>query len=176
MIDLLVVLAIFALVAAALARWFAGRMQARSGLPVGARVVFSDTGAWQNVPKPLFSRRYQLTGKPDYIVESNGVFIPVEVKPNRRALEPLPWDVMQLAAYGLLVEEEYGVRPPYGLLKYRDLLLEVQFTDDLREELLQVLELMRADLESADVARSHEEPSRCRACGYRGACGQALEE
>jgi hypothetical protein len=46
-----------------------------------ARLCFTtDTGAWQKIEKPLFSKRHGLAGKPDYIVEQNGSVIPVEVK------------------------------------------------------------------------------------------------
>jgi CRISPR-associated exonuclease Cas4 len=54
-----------------------------------------------------------------------------------RRLEP--WHEYQLGAYFLLIEEHYGVRPPYGLLvlgngkRYR-----VRNTDKLREDVLAV--------------------------------------
>ncbi len=160
---------------ALLAWWLGRRMRAQAGLPVQARVVYSDTGAWEQVAKPLFSRRYLLTGKPDYLVEENGVRIPIEVKPNRVADEPRLSDTLQLAAYGLLVEETFGSTPAYGLLKYRDVVFRIDFTQALRTQLLQVLNEMRGDLEAPDVARSHDDARRCRACGYRAACGQALE-
>lgn len=168
---------LLALGAAIIARQRARQLRAQSGLPTHARVVYSDTGAWRKVEKPLFSRRYQLVGKPDYIVEDeNGAKVPIEVKPNRVAIEPRLSDTLQLAAYGLLLEESFGTAPPYGLLKYRDQVFRVDFTDQLREELLAVMEEMRSDLQATDVARSHEDPRRCRACGYRAGCGQALSE
>ncbi len=176
MFDLLLALFILALLAALLAWWLGRKLRAQTGLPVQARVVYSDTGDWERIEKPLFSRRHLLTGKPDYIVEENGVRIPIEVKPNRVADEPRLSDTMQLAAYGLLVEETFGARPPYGLLKYRTAVLRVEFTEALREELLHVLDEMRGDLNAPAVARSHDDPRRCRACGYRAECGQELAE
>jgi CRISPR-associated exonuclease Cas4 len=175
MLPILVGLFLLALLAALLAWWLGRRLRVESGLPLKARVVYSDTGAWEHVAKPLFSRRYLLTGKPDYLVEENGARIPVEVKPNRVANEPRLSDTLQLAAYGLLVEETFGTRPPYGLLKYRDAVFRVELTDDLLGELLSVLNEMREDLNAAEVARSHDDARRCRACGYREACGQDLE-
>lgn len=165
---------VITLLASLVAFWLGGRLRAKSGLPLNARVVYSDTGEWKRVEKPLFSRRYLLTGKPDYLVETEGTPIPIEVKPNRSANEPHESDTMQLAAYGLLVEETYGA-PPYGLLKYRDKVFRVEFTQELRAHLLEVLHEMRGELRSEEVARSHADRDRCRACGYRGGCGQALE-
>src|SRR6476469_782631 len=117
-------LVLVAAVGALAAAWW---LQRRSGLP-RARLVYSDTGAWQTVEDPLFSRQYRLTGKPDYVLEQQGQIIPVEVKPSRRANHTQPSDEMQLLAYCLLVEETWG-RPPYGLLHYATGTFRVEYTD-----------------------------------------------
>ncbi|MCB0243325.1 MAG: hypothetical protein KDI12_07945, partial [Anaerolineae bacterium] len=65
-----------------LALWLmrrASRNQQRSGLPEG-KLVYADTGRWSEVAKPYFSQRYRLTGKPDYLVETDDGIVPVEVK------------------------------------------------------------------------------------------------
>jgi len=161
---------------AAIALWLKSRQQrAATGLPFNARIVYADTGAWAKIEKPLFSRRYALTGKPDYVVEDNGTAIPIEVKPNRIAPTPRESDVMQLAAYGLLIEDAYGAFPKYGLLKYRAALCQIDLTDGLRARVIALMDAMRRNTRARDVARSHTEPARCRACGYRAECGQALE-
>lgn len=165
----------FALVAAFYLRRTGRAVKARAGLPIAARVVYSDTGAWQRVEKPLFSRKYRLTGKPDYIVrDESGALIPIEVKPTRTASEPRASDTMQLMAYGVLVEQEFGARPTYGLLKYRDHVFQIDFTDDLRAEFSETLQDMRADRRAANVPRSHDDPARCRHCGYREECSERL--
>jgi CRISPR-associated exonuclease Cas4 len=149
---------------------------ARAGLPIDARVVYSDTGAWTRVEKPLFSRRLRLTGKPDYVVrDAAGALIPIEVKPNRRAPQPRRSDAMQLMAYGILVEEEFGARPEYGLLKYREEVFQIAFTDELRVEFFEILREMRAARHAKNVARSHADPIKCRYCGYREECDERLE-
>lgn len=125
--------------------------------------------------KPLFSERFLLAGKPDYLVEADGMLIPIEVKPNRVAAEPYMSDTMQLAAYGLLVEEKFGVRPRYGIVKYRDAVFRVELTDQVQEQLMQVLDEMRSDLASDQVGRNHADVRRCVACGYRASCGQNLD-
>ena len=170
----LAALFLFAIVAALGLYWFSRRERARTGLPFNARVVYSDTGAWEKVEKPLFSKRYGLAGKPDYIVEQNGSVIPVEVKPSRVSPQPRESDVMQLAAYAVLVEEKYETRVPHGLLKYRDQIFQIEFTTELRARLLALVHEMRANAAVVDVSRSHVEPRRCRACGYRAECGEEL--
>ncbi len=161
-----------------LASGFALLLRARtlrraSGLPAG-RVIYADTGAWQRVEKPLFSPRYRLTGRPDYLVREGDAIIPVEVKPGRDPLAPYDSDVMQLAAYCLLVEEAHGQPPPYGILKYRQQTFSIPYTPALRQQVLSVLKAMHAAFRARSVPRSHEAPARCAACGLRPYCDQKL--
>jgi len=148
-------------------------LQRQSGLPVG-RVVYVDTGAWERCERPLFSNRYRLTGRPDYLVRSREGVIPVEVKSGAAPAQPYPAHLLQLAAYCLLVEEQEGRSPPYAILKYDDRAFEVDNTTALRRELLNTLDAMRRDLDARRVDRSHEEPGRCQNCGYRERCNQRL--
>ena len=153
--------------------WLAQRGRARSGLPKG-RVVYSDTGGWDRLDRPLFSQEFQLTGKPDYLVADGADIIPVEVKSGRAPAQPYESHVLQLAAYCLLVEECYRRRPPYGIVKYADRAFEIDYTPELEDELLATLDDMRADLAEGDASRSHDELARCQACGYYELCSQRL--
>ena len=153
--------------------WLSWRGRARSGLPQG-RVIYTDTGGWDRLERPLFSRQFLLTGKPDYLVADGADVIPVEVKSSRAPAQPYPSHILQLAAYCLLVEECYGRRPAYGIVKYADRAFEVDYTPELEDELLATLEDMRDDLAAGDAPRNHDEPRRCRACGYRQRCDQRL--
>ena len=110
-------------------------------------------------------------------MEIESAIIPVEVKPNRTTPAPRESDVMQLAAYGLLIEETLGQgrATPYGLLKYRDAVFQIDFSEELCADLFELMTTMRRDAAEEDVARSHSDPRRCRACGYRAECEQALE-
>jgi len=146
-----------------------------TGLPRG-RLAYADTHGqnWQVAPRPLFSKKYQLVGKPDYLVQTPTGVIPVEVKSG--AAPPVPYlgHILQLAAYCLLVEETTGQTPPRGLLKYADALFEVDFTRDLRAELLRVLAEVRHNRHAAAVPRSHQQPGKCRACAFFDSCDEAL--
>lgn len=146
-----------------------------SGLPTGD-VIYSDTGAWQQVEKALINREHGLIGKPDYLVqvkEKGQTFtIPVEVKSAKRPVTPHTGHLLQLGAYCLLVEAAYQRTPPYGLLHYADATLRIPFTAELRQEVLTVAETIRRDQQAADVNRSHNELQRCRACGYQHQCGE----
>lgn len=148
-------------------------LRQRSGLP-WARVVAADMDAARSLQRPLFSRRYLLTGKPDYILQLHGQMIPVEVKPGRHAPAPYQSDLMQLAAYCLLLEEETGRPPPYGLLRYAKTTFRLTYTPAVRDQVLAIVAEMQATLDAADCARSHSEPRRCAACGFRDICDEAL--
>ncbi len=113
-----------------------------------------DTGAWNRCERPLFSRRYRLTGKPDYLVRTGtapalrgpaGV-IPVEVKSGAAPQQPYSAHVLQLAAYCLLVEEQESRTVPYGIIKYADKAFEVDYTPTLRAQVVDTLEAMRRGL------------------------------
>lgn len=148
------------------------RLRRSTGVP-WARVRASDTG-WRPVGSPLISRRYALVGTPDYLLESRSGVIPIEVKPGRTADEPYASDLMQLAAYCLLVEETTGRAPPYGLLRYATHTFRLEYTPAIRAELLTILADMDADRLAADVPRSHDQPARCRGCGFYAQCDNRL--
>lgn len=163
-----------ALVALALALMAAGALaRRRTGLPWG-RVLADDVGAGRALQRPLYARRLGLTGRPDYLIERGGASIPVEVKPGRRAPRPYDSDLMQLAAYCLLVEETTGQAPPYGLLRYADATFRLAYTDEVRARLLATLDEMRELLGEDDAARSHADPRRCAGCGFRASCEDSL--
>jgi len=158
-----------------LALWLAlrarrGRQQ--SGLPQG-RLVYADTGRWSVVAKPYFSPRYRLTGKPDYLVDGDDGLVPVEVKHTAAPAggQAYASHVMQLAAYCLLVEETHGQEPSYGLIRYDDATVLVEYTATVRSQLLALLDEVRASRIRSEVGRSHRDAARCRACGVRHACG-----
>lgn len=152
---------------------WARRRWASAGLPRG-RVVYSDTGAWEPVREPLYSRRHRLTGKPDYLVQTRDAVVPVEVKSGAAPPEPYPGHRLQLAAYCLLVEEHFGARPPYGLIRYDDATVQIPFDRQLRHHLLDTLNEMRQARCLASADRDHDSPQKCLRCGQRENCDQRL--
>ena len=154
--------------------WLGRRQRQRSGLPAGT-VVYQDTEEMEAPERPLRSRRYGLVGRPDYLVQTRdggkSFVVPVEVKSRRRPAQPYASHILQLAAYCLLVEDNFDAAPPYGLLRYADATLQIPYTDELRRRVLDAADEIRQARRAPDVRRSHEEPRRCASCGYRSACG-----
>lgn len=167
-----VALSLALLLLAALAWLWSMRLRRRTGLP-WAPVRYQDMRG-RAPEKPLFARRFGLTGKPDYLLDIRGQTIPVEVKPGRRAPRPYESDLMQLAAYCLLVEETGGTAPSYGLLRYAERTFRLDYTQQVRDDLLALLDEMRAALDQQECTRSHDDPRRCRNCGFFAQCDEAI--
>ena len=174
---LLVLLAAFLLAAALLIFKRSRNMRVESGMPQG-EVVYDDSGVREELEKPLLSRRYGLVGRPDYLVRTRqnreSWVIPVEVKSTRAPERPYNSHVLQLAAYCLLVEDAYRLRPPYGLLRYADKTYKIPFTDPLRYRVLDTADAIRRARGASDIDRSHDDPARCAGCGYHNHCDQRL--
>ncbi|MDT7602026.1 MAG: CRISPR-associated exonuclease Cas4 [Acidobacteriota bacterium] len=181
--------ALLLLACVAIAAHFAARTRTRStGLPTG-KLVYSDTGfavgeiapvhlnaEGERQERALVSRRYGLTGRPDYLVRTREGIVPVEAKSTRRPASGLPYDshLMQLAAYCLLVEDALGERVPYGVMRYSDGEVRVEYTPELRETLLELIEEIKEARDAQEVHRSHDERQRCARCGYRDVCDESL--
>jgi CRISPR-associated exonuclease Cas4 len=150
-------------------------LRRESGLPAG-RLIYADAPGrdWHSPAKPLYSAPHNLAGKPDYLVKTAKGIIPVEVKSAHAPEIPYLGHILQLAAYCLLVEDTMGRAPPHGLLKYADALYEVDFSPELRRELLDTLVDIRQAHLAENVNRSHRQPNKCVACGFRHVCDEAL--
>jgi len=143
------------------------------GLPSG-RIIYSDPGVLGKLEKPLYDPALGLTGKPDYIIQRRGKLIPVEVKSAWAPEKPYDSHIMQLASYCLLLETGMQKRPPYGLLKYKNRTFAIRYTDELRQQVIDLVEEIQAQKEQGELERSHHNPNRCERCGYRFICNQRL--
>jgi CRISPR-associated exonuclease Cas4 len=163
------------LIAAALAWLFGWRLFVSSGLP-SRRILRADVGSSFRQSAALTSRRYGLTGKPDYLVRVEDGLVPVEVKSGKSPASGRPYEghVFQLAGYCLLVEDLYRIPVPYGLIRYDDRTIRVEYTQDLRARLLQILDDIHLARRGDECHISHAHVGRCRSCGFRSVCGESL--
>ena len=138
-------------------------------IPKG-KMVYSDL----NVPaKPFFSSRYQITGKPDYIIKKNHLYIPIEVK-SGSSPTPRHNHVLQLATYCQLLEDTYGEFVSHGFLVYNNVRYTIAYDPKLRYELQSVIFSMRKALERNMAPRNHKDPGKCRFCSMRSYCSEKL--
>lgn len=146
-----------------------------TGIRAGATVMSSDVGTSES--DALVESALRIRGRPDYLVRERGRgrIYPVEVKPTRTATALYESDALQLAAYMLLTEAQYGAAfAGYGIVRYQSSEFRVSWTPELRQRCLAAAEGIRAARAAATVHRSHELPAKCRACAVRSACDEAL--
>lgn len=150
------------------------KLTARDDIP-GYALLYADQkhgkGATEDFGKLLYSAKYDLQGKPDYVFSSRllGRIVPVELKSGciGEAEEPHHGDFLQLAAYFLILEDVYGKKPAYGRLVYRDYMFEIKNTARVRREVLATVQEMRQMLKDG-IAEPKPSFAHCRPCICNG--------
>lgn len=124
---------------------------------------------------PFFSKRYRITGKPDYIIKNNNYYIPIELKTGI-CREPQKNHILQLAAYCHLLEENYERFCPYGIIAYSDKSkFKIQFDPKIRFELESVVKDMRQIMKTGKISRNHNDSYRCKKCSMQQFCDFKLK-
>ena len=142
-------------------------------IPQG-RILYSDI---MQPEKSLFSSSLCLSGKPDYIVETNEHHIvPVEVKTGNHR-HPKPWHIMQLIAYCQLVSEAYQKDVPYGVLVYYDSKKQfrIPFNEEYRSLLSSTIVQMHNHMMTNMVNRNHTDEMKCTQCFMRSDCPERID-
>lgn len=121
--------------------------------------------------KLLYSERYDLQGKPDYVFRSRflGRLVPVELKSGSIGEEDLPHygDYLQLAAYFLILEDVYKKRPAFGRLVYQDYMFEIRNTRKVRRDVFRTMKEMQEMLRYG-VGKPNCSFAHCRPCICNG--------
>ena len=123
----------------------------------------------------MSSRVHGLVGRPDELRRApDGRIVPVKVKSSRGpppGRPPYFSHVLQLYAYCQIVEDRYGVAPPYGLLNYSDgAPRKVAWDDRARQELSDWVARFREPY-GGDALPT---VPKCRSCSYLPVCDQAV--
>lgn len=122
----------------------------------------------------LSSPSLGLSGRPDRLIRlKNGAVIPVEKKSSKRLYDS---HRVQMGAYLLLVEEAYGVRPPFGIMVLGDgRETTIANTGRLRRWTLKIADDIRAQRADASrPARVRATPGQCWSCAVRDHCTQRV--
>lgn len=123
--------------------------------------------------KVLHDPAWDLTGTPDYLLDTPGGPVPVEVKTGHTPPKPYPNHVLQVSCYLRLLEAN-GRTPPYGLVNYPEGVFRVAWGETQQADLRAVLDRIAAARVANKADRDHEQPGRCRGCARRDACEQRL--
>ena len=128
--------------------------------------------------KLLYSAKYELQGKPDYVFQSPILkkIVPVELKSGSIGEEELPHhgDLLQLGAYFLILEDVYGQKPSFGRIVYQDYMFEIKNTAKIRNEVLSTMKEMR-DMLQYGVGKAKPSFATCRPCVCNGTVCQFSE-
>ncbi len=124
---------------------------------------------------PLTSARLGLRGVVDMVIDTGTECIPVDYKSTFRE-QPGAHFRLQLAAYGLMIEE--GLKPDSGISVRRGFLYslltqsaqEVPFTGRLRAQVRQTVDALREMVERERMPPAPQGRGRCVACEFRRFC------
>jgi len=144
----------------------------RARYEVSGGLVYIDSE--KEKPKLFVSKKLGLSGRPDAVVMDGEHHIPVELKTGRVPRGPLFSHILQVVAYCVLLEEEYGRAPPYGIVRYGETAYEIEYNDDQRKLLIQKLAEMRAAIVKGGAHRNHSRPGKCIHCSRRAGCPERL--
>jgi len=125
-------------------------------------------------PKLFVSKKHGLSGRPDAVVMDGEHHIPVELKTGRVPRGPLFSHILQVVAYCVLLEDEYGRAPPYGIIRYGETAFEIEYNEDQKKLLLQKLAEMRLAITKGEAHRNHSRPGKCIHCSRRAGCSERL--
>jgi len=130
----------------------------------GGKIVYS--GIRFGKMKVLQAPQYHLRGSPDYVVRSGDEYIPVEIKSSKTPRKLFDSDLMQVVAYAVLVEAEFGKLPPHGIVCYPDKDFTIKITDQKIEKLRRGVETMRASLREGKLKNAPKSKHYCPTCYF----------
>lgn len=163
--TLLLVLALAVAAYVLLARWVR-RRRAALGISQGT-IVSADDSLIR--ARTLRSERLGLVGRCDHLLRVGDAYVPVEQKPSARRVQQS--HILQVGALCLLVQDVYGVRPPYGVVVLADGSQErVTFSAELERGVVRTMAEMRRILATGEPPGPRWVGAKCRACGYHPLC------
>lgn len=140
------------------------------GRLVPGQLLDSDLGGGGRL---LRDPAWDLTGTPDYLLDTPNGPVPVEVKTGHTPNKPYANHVLQVSCYMRLLEAN-GSTPAYGLVNYPDGVFRVAWGEPQKADLRQVLDTMAHAKATGKADRDHDQAGRCRGCARRDACDQRL--
>lgn len=151
--------------------------QLRDDYNLGEEAIETPDGLTDESPI-LKSRKYNLAGRPDYLIKEKDLRIPVEVKTGRRPRAPFFSHVLQIGAYCLLSEETFRTKPSHGQIRYGfdSEAHRVDWDNKLKTLVVEKLEEMNDILDGRmEAHRNHKRVGKCNNCSRRKGCSERLE-
>jgi CRISPR-associated exonuclease Cas4 len=123
----------------------------------------------------LISKKFGISGKLDLSIHTPETIYPVEFKFTEEK-EPRQNYIGQLAAYALLLEENYGIPVERGFFYRTPLkkIVGVNLTDDRKQQVIAGLEQMRELVGKEAFPPMAKERGKCVDCEWLNFCGDVL--
>jgi CRISPR-associated exonuclease Cas4 len=153
---------------------FANRRIEKVGFNEG-QILSWDSPVGELITEVLCDESIGLAGKPDYIIKQKKMVLPVEVKSSKFKNNPYASHIYQLAAYCRLIDKNYNIRPKFGVLQYTNQTVHIEYTKNLENRLLTLINKMQNQAKQLQLDRSHRSRNRCNNCGYSSFCDQRLK-
>ena len=150
--------------------------QLRDDYKLGEETIETPDGLTEETPV-LKSRKYNLAGRPDYMIKEKDMRLPVEVKTGRRPKAPFFSHVLQIGAYCLLSEETFQKSPSHGQIRYgfENEPHNVDWEPKLKTLVLEKIDEMNDILGGRTKAhRNHKRVGKCNNCSRRKGCPERL--
>lgn len=124
--------------------------------------------------KWLSSKKHGLSGKIDLLIRTEDALYPVDFKYTLQ--KPQKNHFIQLAGYAVILEDVYGAPVHMGFIYLlpQEKAVEVQFTEQLREELFDMVQSIRQMIQSESMPEPTDVSERCVECEYRNYCGDVF--
>ena len=151
--------------------------QLRDDYKLGEETIETPDGLTKDTPV-LKSRKYNLAGRPDYMIKEKEDHIPVEVKTGRRPKAPFFSHVLQIGAYCLLSEETFQKSPSHGQIRYgfENKPHHVEWEPKLKTLVIEKIEEMNDILDGKmEAHRNHKRAGKCNNCSRRKGCPERLK-
>ena len=151
--------------------------QLRDDYKLGEEKIETPDGLTEDTPI-LKSRKYNLAGRPDYMIKENDLHLPVEVKTGRRPKAPFFSHVLQIGAYCLLSEETFQKSPSHGQIRYgfENEPHNVEWEPKLKNLVVEKIEEMNDILDGKmEAHRNHKRAGKCNNCSRRKGCPERLK-
>lgn len=133
-----------------------------------SKTIYSDR--MKKPEKALFSSKYSLTGKPDFILHTKDGLLPLEIKHAKKPNKPYFSHVMQLISYCLLIEEDKGIKPKYGFIQYKEgKPFIIFYTEEMKLKLIKTMQEMR-DYLASEKCPEPIRRNKCENCSCREKC------
>tara|TARA_B100000029_G_scaffold446569_1_gene467797 strand:- start:43 stop:876 length:834 start_codon:yes stop_codon:yes gene_type:complete len=150
----------------------------RDDYKLGEEKIETPDGLTDDTPI-LKSRKYNLAGRPDYMIKESDLHIPVEVKTGRRPKAPFFSHVLQIGAYCLLSEETFQKSPSHGQIRYgfENEPHNVEWEPKLKNLVVEKIEEMNDILDGKmEAHRNHKRAGKCNNCSRRKGCPERLKK